>query len=298
MSTLKLNLNGSSEPLVNYLKSFAKIQNSLLLEIDTDLKAFVAKIFTKDRGAIRFSSISFEDCSISIVSDTSNDRGSNRIKAGILIQLSKFIKMIERFGADVDKETNNSDFIIRIEYDALNNGDNTDYIATVIAFENSYLKMKMDGFKLSELFYLPDVKFKNDIFNVDDPVRLSLSADTLNSVIKALDIVKVDPLADIVRFYVEDKDVFVCDAYTGIDAANAKEPNFVYKLGTLEADPGYPISAVILREKFIQMVDKGDKGFTLILGHRKNSMGEYMVDRILFDSEDGMTKVVIGIQVN
>lgn len=294
MSTLKLNLNGNSEPLVNYLKSFAKIQNSLLLEIDTEMKVFVAKIFTKDRSAIRFSSISFEDCSISIVSDNSKDRGNNRIKVGILIQLSKFIKIIERFGADVEKGTNNSNFIIRIDYDTLTNANGTDYIATVIAFENSYLKMKMDGFKLSELFYLPDDKFKNDIFNVDDPVMLNLSADTISSVIKALDIVKVDPLADVVRFYVEDKDVFVCDAPTGADA---KEPNFVYKLGTLEADPGYLISAVILREKFIQMVDKGDKGCRLILGHRKNSMGEYMVDRILFDSEDGTTKVVIGIQV-
>lgn len=294
MSTLKLNLNGSSEPLVNYLKSFAKIQNSLLLEIDTEMKVFVAKIFTKDRSAIRFSSISFEDCSISIVSDNSKERGTNRIKVGILIQLSKLIKIIERFGADVDKETNNSDFIIRIEYDSLTNAGGTDYIATVIAFENSYLKMKMDGFKLSELFYLPDEKFKNDIFNVDDPVILNLSADTVSSVIKATDIVKVDPLADVVRFYVENKDVFVCDAPSADDT---KEPNFVYKLGTLEADPGYPISAVILREKFIQMVDKGDKGCKLILGHRKNSMGEYMVDRILFDSEDGMTKVVIGVQV-
>lgn len=294
MNTLKLNLNGSAEPLVNYLKNFAKIQNSLLLEIDTDMKVFVAKIFTRERSAVRFSSISFEDCSISIVSDNSKERGSNRIKAGILIQLNKLIKMIERFGSDTNKE-GKSDFIIRIDYDTLVNNGNTDYIATVIAFENSYLKMKMDGFKLSELFYLPDDRFKNDIFNVDDPVILPLPADTINSVIKAMDIMKVDPHADIVRFYVENKDVYVCDSTGG---ENAKEPNFVYKLGTLENDPGYPISAVILCEKFIQMVDKSDKPCKLILGHRKNSIGDYVVDRILFDSEDGMTKVVISIQIS
>lgn len=294
MNTLKLNLNGSAEPLVNYLKNFAKIQNSLLLEIDTDMKVFVAKIFTRERSAVRFSSISFEDCSISIVSDNSKERGSNRIKAGILIQLNKLIKMIERFGSDTDKE-GKSDFIIRIDYDTLVNNGNTDYIATVIAFENSYLKMKMDGFKLSELFYLPDDRFKNDIFNVDDPVVLQLPADTINSVIKAMDIMKVDPHADIVRFYVENKDVYVCDS---IGSEDAKEPNFVYKLGTLENDPGYPISAVILCEKFIQMVDRSDKPCKLILGHRKNSIGNYVVDRILFDSEDGMTKVVISIQLS
>lgn len=292
MSTLKLNVNGSAEPLINYLKNFAKIQNSLLLEIDTEQKVFVAKIFTRDHSAIRFSSISFEDCFISIVSDNSTERGTARIKAGILIQLNKLIKMIERFGSDVDKE-GKSDFIIRIDYDIMNKGNNDiDYVATTIAFENSYLKMKMNGFKLSELFYLPDDRFKNDIFNVDDPVTLTLAPDTINSVIKATDIVKMDPISDIVRFYVENKDVFVSDA----PGDDTKEPNFIYKLGTLENDPGYPISAIILRDKFIQMVDRSDKGCRLILGHRKNTMGEYIVDRILFDSEDGMTKVVVSIQ--
>lgn len=293
MFTLKLNLNGNSEPLVNYLKTFAKIQNSLLLEIDTELKVFVAKIFTRDRAAIRFSSISFEDCSISIVSDSCKERGTDRIKVGILIQLSKLIKMIERFGADVDKE-GKSDFIIRIDYDTLTSNDSTDYIATTIAFENSYLKMKMDGFKITELFYLPDEKFKNDIFNVEDPVILPLSSETINSVIKATDIVKVDPLADIVRFYVEGNKVYVCDADND---SGSKEPNFVYELGSLESAPGYPVSAVILRDRFIQMVDRSDKGRKLILGHRKNSAGEYIVDRILFNSEDGMTKVVLGVHI-
>lgn len=293
MFTLKLNLNGNSEPLVNYLKTFAKIQNSLLLEIDTELKVFVAKIFTRDRAAIRFSSISFEDCSISIVSDSCKERGTDRIKVGILIQLSKLIKMIERFGADVDKE-GKSDFIIRIDYDTLASNDSIDYIATTIAFENSYLKMKMDGFKITELFYLPDEKFKNDIFNVEDPVILPLSSETINSVIKATDIVKVDPLADIVRFYIEGNKVYVCDADKDSDS---KEPNFVYELGSLESAPGYPVSAVILRDRFIQMVDRSDKGCKLILGHRKNSVGEYIVDRILFDSEDGMTKVVLGVHI-
>lgn len=291
MSTLKLNLNGNSEPLVNYLKNFAKIQNSLLLEIDTDMKVFVAKIFTKERSAIRFSSISFEDCSISILSDNGNDRGTARIKAGILVKLNMLIKMIERFGADVDKE-GKSDFNIRIDYDKMNNANDTiDYVATTLVFENKYLKMKMDGFKLTELYYLSDERFKNDIFNVDDPVVLPLSSDTINSVIKATDIVKTDPNADIVRFYVENKEVYVCD----VMGTDGKEPNFVYKLGALEADPGYPISAVILRERFIQMVDKGD--CKLILGHRKNSVGDYVVDRILFDSNDGSTKVVISVQL-
>ncbi len=293
MSTLKLNLNGSSEPLINYLKIFAKIQNSLLLEIDTEYRIFAAKIFTRDRGAIRFSSISFEDCCINIVSDDAKEeRGAARIKVGILIQLNKLIKIIERFGSDVNKE-NKSDFIISINYDMMDCSTGSDYVATTITFKNSYLKMKMDGFKLSELFYLSDERFKNDIFNVEDPVILPLSTEIINSVIKTTDIVKMDPLSDSIRFYVENKDVYVSDS----KGTDDREPNFIYKLGTLENNPGYPISVVILRDKFIQMVDRIDKGCKLILGQRKNSADEeYVIDRILFDSEDGMTKVVIGAQ--
>lgn len=291
MSTLKLNLNGSSEPLINYLKIFAKIQNSLLLEIDTEYRIFAAKIFTRDRGAIRFSSISFEDCCINIVSDDAKEeRGAARIKVGILIQLNKLIKIIERFGSDVNKE-NKSDFIISINYDMMDCSTGSDYVATTITFKNNYLKMKMDGFKLSELFYLSDERFKNDIFNVEDPVILPLSTEIINSVIKTTDIVKMDPLSDSIRFYVENKDVYVSDS----KGTDDREPNFIYKLGTLENNPGYPISVVILRDKFIQMVDRIDKGCKLILGQRKQA-DEYVIDRILFDSEDGMTKVVIGAQ--
>lgn len=294
MSTLKLNLCGNSEPLVSYLKNFAKIRNSLLLEIDTEIKAFVAKIFTMDRSAIRFSSITFDECSISIVSDNNKERGSKRIKAGILIQLNKLIKILERFGSDVDKE-GKSNFIIRIDYDVMSNNGEDDYVATTIAFENDQLRMKMDGFKVSELIYLDDEKFKNDIFNVEDPVSLTLTPDIISSVIKTTDIIKVDPHADIMCFYVEGKDVFICDKQLDITSTN-EEPNFVYKIGTLETEPGYPIKANILREKFIQMMDRVSCNYKFILGHRMGAGGEYVVDRILMDSENGSTKVVIAIQ--
>lgn len=294
MYTLKLNLCGNSEPLVSYLKNFAKIRNSLLLEIDTEVKAFVAKIFTMDRSAIRFSSISFDESFISIVSDTGKDRNGNRIKAGILIQLNKLIKIIERFGSDVDSE-GKSNFIIRIDYDIMNNSGENDYIATNIVFENDQLRMKMDGFKISELIYLDDEKFKNDIFNVEDPVSLMLTPDTIASVIKTTDIIKTDAHSDIMCFYVEGKDVFICDKKIDITSTDS-EPSFVYKIGSLESEPGYEIHANILREKFIQMMDKSSCNYKLILGHRATGNNEYVVDRILMDSENGSTKVVIGIQ--
>ena len=100
---LKLTLNGSVDPFVNYLKNFAKIRPSLLIEIDTKLKAFVAKTFSEDRASIRFSAISFDDCHIAVTAhENEKELGDNRIKTGILIQLPKLIKIVERFGSDVD----------------------------------------------------------------------------------------------------------------------------------------------------------------------------------------------------
>ena len=132
---LKLNLRGSVDPLVTYLKNFAKIRPSLLIEIDTNSKSFVAKTFSDDRASVRFSAISFADCNITVVAnDGEKELGKNRIKAGILIQLTKLIRIIERFGADVD-DKGLCNFDIDIEYNKLINADNeTDFVTTILSF--------------------------------------------------------------------------------------------------------------------------------------------------------------------
>lgn len=288
---LKLNLNGSVDPFVNYLKNFVKIRPSLLIEIDTNLKAFVAKTFSEDRGSVRFSSITFDDCHMTVVEhDGEKELGENRIKAGILIQLPKLIKIVERFGASVD-DKGNSNFDIVIAYDVLKNQDGTeDYVTTSISFVSDILKMKMDGFRISELQYLSDEKFNNAVFSVQDPVSLELSAATISSIIKTSDIIKVDDRKDALVFYVEGKDVYVKDYI-----AKDKPSNFVYKIGELETAPDYAIKASIFRAKFIDMMDKTDENYKIILGRRPTPSGDYVVDRILFDSTTTTTKVVISI---
>ena len=289
---LKLNLNGSVDPFVSYLKNFAKIRPSLLIEIDTKSKAFVAKTFSEDRASIRFSSITFDECNMSVVShDGEETLGDNRIKAGILIQLPKLIKIVERFGSDVD-DKGNSNFEIVVDYDLLKNQQtgNSDYVTTSISFNSSLLKMKMDGFRISELKYLSDDIFNNTVFSVQDPVSFEISSSTIASIIKTSDIIKVDSRKDALVFYVEGKNVYVKDFIS-----KDKAPNFVYKIGELENAPDYEIKASIFREKFIDMMDKTEDNYKVILGHRPLGNGEYIVDRILFDSLSSSTKVVISI---
>jgi hypothetical protein len=290
---LKLNLNGSVDPFVNYLKNFAKIRPSLLIEIDTNERAFVAKTFTEDRGSVRFSAIGFNKCNMTIVENTGeNTLGKERIKAGILIQLPRLIKIIEQFGANLDKD-GNATFDITFEYDTLvNKNGATDYVVTMITFTSKSLKMKLDGFRISELTYLSDDKFNNVVFNVQDAVKFKLTSDMISSIIKTSDIVKLDGKKDALTFYVDGNNLYVKDL------VSKGESNFVYLLGALSDTVDYAISATVFREKFIQMMDKSNENYDIILGRRPTADGKYVVDRILFDSTDSNTKIVISIVNN
>ena len=287
--TLKLNLNGSADPFINYLKSYLRIRESLLLEIDTNLRAFVAKTFTEDKSSIRFSSISFNDANVSIVSDTGEDeRNGSRIKVGILIQLKKFIQIVERLGSDVN-EKGESNFNIEIDYEPFQNTNDksVDFVTTSISFNSEILKMRMDGFRISELTYLSDDTFKSVVFNATDAVSIEISSSTINSIIKTSDIVKIDVRKDALVFYNEDKILYVKDRGVGSD----KKSNFVYKIGELDTEPLYPINIPLTRDRFLKMLDKSDENFKIIIG--KNTI-DGSVDRVLFDAVNSTTKIVIA----
>ena len=287
--TLKLNLNGSADPFINYLKSYLRIRESLLLEIDTNLHAFVAKTFTEDKSSIRFSSISFDDANVSIVSDNGEDeRNGSRIKVGILIQLKKFIQIVERLGSDVN-EKGESNFNIEIDYEPFQNTNDksVDFVTTSISFNSEILKMRMDGFRISELTYLSDDKFKSVVFNATDVVSIEISSSTINSIIKTSDIVKIDVRKDALVFYNEDKILYVKDRGVGSD----NKYNFVYKIGELDTEPLYPINVPVTRDRFMKMLDKSDENFKIIIG--KNTI-DGSGDRVLFDAVNSTTKIVIG----
>lgn len=288
---LKLNLNGSADPFISYLKNYLRIRESLLLEIDTNMRAFVAKTFTEDKSSVRFSSILFDDANVVVVSDDSEDvRNGSRVKVGILIQLKKFIQIVERLGSYVD-EKGNSNFTIEIDYDQLQNpkDGSIDFVATSIGFVSDVLKMRMDGFRISEFAYLTDDTFKNIVFNVTDEVSVDVSASQINSIIKTSEIVKIDVRKDALVFYIDGKTMYVKDRGLGSD----KKPNFVYKIGDVSTEPLYPIEVPVTRDRFIKMLDKTDDNFKIIIG--KNTIADSgTVDRILFDSTTSTTKIVIA----
>lgn len=287
---LKLRLSGSAEPFVNYLKSYSRIRESLLLEVDTKQRAFVAKTFTEDKSAIRFASITFEEAKMTVVSDDGEaEREDKRIKVGILIQLKKLIQIVERFGSEVDKD-GNSNFDIIISYEPyIDHKKEVDFVSTQIQFKSKTLKMKMDGFRITELAYLPDDVFANNIFTLSESVSCEIGPDKISDIVKISEIIKLDPRKDALVFFVEGKTLSVKNQGT----SKEKEPDFEYKIGDLDVEPGYEISLPVNREKFIKMLDKSSEVFKLILG-KYTVNGKNDIDRILFDSVNTTTKIVIG----
>lgn len=277
---LQLHANGSTELFSNYLKKFGKLRKSLLLEIDPTQQKFICKSFTEDHSVVRYSDLSFSDANLELVK--CDDISTNRIKLGIIVTLDKIIKIIDRF---------DSNFDLTFSFDVLNQPDgSTDYVCDFVDFKSNVLKMRVAGSKISEFHYLPDVVFNDKVFKVTESAYVPVTADVIQNIIKTSDIVAVDPKKDILVFYTKDSGLYVKDS-TGRDANGVeKEPNFEYCIADNIAVPDYPVRLPISREKIVNVLTDSKEDYNIILG--KDVMGN--VSRILFESSQGNTKIVIS----
>lgn len=295
--TLDLKLSGSVEPFVNYLKGFARIRTSLLLEIDVKQRMFVAKTFSENRSSIKFSAISFDACNINVVSNDDEELGDKRIKLAILTQLPRFISMVSRFGED-SNDKDKCDFNIVVEYVCMPTaGIEEDFVAQSVLFKSEKFDMEFSGFRVSEFRYMSDEKFYKFIFNVEDPIKFEMSASDVASIIKTSEITKTDDKKDTLVFYVKDKDVKVKNGLAG--GGKPSIGAFNQKIAQLEEAPNYDIEVVTYRKMFLDMMSKCDDDYNVVIGRRQKKSGDgYVVDRIMFDSKTNDMKVVISIVNN
>lgn len=283
---LKLKLNGSAEPLTKWFSAFAKIRPSLLVEIDCEGNRFVAKTFTEDHSAVRYSAITFEECNCSVTLNDGKDAvGNSRIKMGLISTLPRLIKTLEQIASDTD-ETGKSNFDIAVHYDAASVPEGTDFVVTAVSFRSSKLSMKMDTFRIKEFKYLPDDVFFSKVFYVDNPVTFNVAPATIESIVKISDITKVEPKKDKLVFHTDGTSVLISD----IPLAKGKEddPNFTFKIGDATEETHSPIRIPFLRALFIQMMDKSNENYTVSLGYGGG------IPRLMFESNDSNTRVVIG----
>ena len=268
---LKLKSVSDTSLFIDWLKKFNKMTNSILLEIDPNNKCFISKTFTPDKACIRYSKISFEDCGLEIESYDDKVSNDKRIMLGILLVLPKFIKIIESYS--------NENFYIIIEYDNIKNLENYDVVATSISFKSDHLKMKIDGFKISEFKYLDDNIFFNKIHVANNPIKVSLSDEVIKNIIKFSGVNATDDRSDQLVFFnqVEDGKSYL--------SVRDESKSFEYKLN--EIDSKYDFSMPIFRSKFLLVMKDMSEPFILTIGDSK--------DRILLDSEVSDTKMIISI---
>ena len=277
---LKLKTKGSSAPFADYLKKFAKVRKSLLLEIDPITECFVAKTYTEDHSVVFASTLSFENAGFEIV-EHNGDTNGNRIKLGVVVNLDKLIKIVNQFG---------SNFEMAFNYDVLMNDDKNDYICQEVSFKSNILRMKMNGSKIGEFQYLPDDMFNEKVFKVVEEVSVPVSADTISTAIKTSAIAAIDPKKDSLIFHISEGALYVKDNVGKDEKGNDRVSNFEYKLADLTDAPTYPVRLPISREKFVMVLDGNSEAFEFIIG--KDIRGE--MSRILFASTETDTKIVIS----
>lgn len=291
---LTLYLEKPNARFLEYLKNFAKIANSLLLEIDPFGKQFIAKTFTEAKDSVRFSAVTFDDCGMNVLNHDQTDEVKEyenyRIKLGVLSKLSSVIKIIDRF------ESDNKSYNIIINYDFKKDertGEITECIAENIQFTSDVLSMKLDGFRPTEFRYLSDDTFNNKVAKIDDPIEFELTSECISNIIKTSEIVKVDDNKDMLVFYNKGKKIYVKDHI--IREGDKKEKkelpeNFSYLIGELSEAPGEAIHLPIFRKCFICMLDKTNENYTVLIGNSVSGVP----DRLVLKSNDTETKIVIS----
>lgn len=277
---LKLKTKGSSAPFADYLKKFAKVRKSLLLEIDPITESFIAKTYTEDHSVVFASTLSFEGAGFEIVEHNGDTNGS-RIKLGVVVNLDKLIKIVNQFG---------NNFEMTFDYDVLVNDNKNDYICQQVSFKSNTLKMKMNGSKIGEFQYLPDDVFHNNVCSVQNEVVIPLSADTISTSIKTSAIAAIDPKKDSLIFYINDGALYVKDNVGKDENGNDRVSNMEYKLADLTDAPTYPVRLPISREKFVMVLDGNNEAFEVVIGQDKR--GE--LSKIIFNSTETNTKIVIA----
>lgn len=277
---LRLKTKGSSAPFADYLKKFAKVRKSLLLEIDPITENFIAKTYTEDHSVVFASTLSFEKAGFEIT-EHNGDTNGNRIKLGIVVNLDKLIKIVNQFG---------NHFEMSFDYDVLNNDDKDDYICQQVSFKSNTLKMKMNGSKIGEFQYLPDDVFNNTVCKIYNEIVVPLSADTISTSIKTSAIAAIDPKKDSLVFYISNDALYVKDNVGKDENGNDRMSNFEYKLADLTDVPTYPVRLPISREKFVMVLDGNSETFEVVIG--KDSRDE--LSKIIFNSTETDTKIVIA----
>jgi len=243
------------KPFTNWLKRFASIDTTLLLEIDEDKQKFLAKSYNDERSVVKYSEISFVDAGFVV----KKNKETKRIKAGIY-NISRLMKIMDMYL--------NTEFTCIFNYDEVLTGDAKDYAALSIKLANKETKLSVECTSLNIFKYISDDLFHNTIGAVDEIISFNFTRDLMS---KVNTLCVLDNDDKYMSFYSKDSKVY------------AKGKAFEQLIYTNEIEGSLEDTKLDISKLQFEKLD--DENYQI-------SMGE---DRIVFKSTDSITTTVISM---
>jgi len=167
VKTIEFNVNNPNT-FTSYLKKFASIDKSVLLELDLENSQFVAKSTNEERSIVKRSILLFSEAGFEL-----KTKLKIRIKIGIY-NISRLIKIIDQFG---------SEFQFIVKYDEIvGNNNQIDYAAISLIITNNDLKFNNECTSLNIFKYISDKIFNDTIIKVDNIILFDLTKETIEKI--------------------------------------------------------------------------------------------------------------------
>lgn len=159
-----------------WLKRFATIDKSLLLEVDLTSKEFLAKTYNESHSVVKFSRIGFEAIGFELKTKKTPEA---RLKVG-LYDVHNIIKTFQQFPEK---------FQFIIKYEVMEEDAGTSYVGKQVLIKTDSLKVGFECTSISIFRYITDQVFSG-ICAVDSQLSFDLKADDFNKIISLSDLDK------------------------------------------------------------------------------------------------------------
>ena len=147
-----------------YLKKFASLDKSVLLELDLDKSQFIIKGSNEERSIVKYGVLPLSDSGFEL-----KTKSKLRIKIGIY-NIPRLIKIIDQFS---------SNYELSIKYDELVGNNQKDYVATSIILSNNSLKFSNECTSLNIFKYISDELYQDKIRKIDDAVSFEFNKEVI-----------------------------------------------------------------------------------------------------------------------
>ncbi len=154
----------------SWLKRFSSIDGSLLLEIDNNLKEFLAKSYNEEKSVVKFSKINFENSGFNLIT---KDTPRERIKIG-LYSIPQLIKTLDHFEGE---------FSVIFKYEEVTDDGGSNIAGTNILIKSDNLKVGFECSSLKIFKYIADDVFENVICNMEEIVGFELKKEDIAQIV-------------------------------------------------------------------------------------------------------------------